>query len=202
MNKFIVISGSIGAGKTDLGKKLNEVIYGSKLFEEPLKKNPYFNDFYADPKKYAFQFQVSFLNSRYRLHKEILKDHNLTCIQDRSIYEDNAFVKCLFELGKMDNRDYVTYNALAANMKKDLKYPDIIVYLRTSPNVCYKRIHERYLHDESRICEEKIDIQYLNKLHEQYENLMSELSKHVKILYLDWDTFLPAEKVWEKIQEL
>jgi len=199
-NLFVVISGNIGVGKTELVKKLNETIEGSIKFKEPVKQNIYLEDFYRDTEKYAFIMQVYLLNARFRQHKqiqkEIEKNHNIKImyLQDRSIYEDTIFIDALLELDKIQLRDVKTYKDLFENMKESLKYPDVIVYLKTDPQICLERIKER-----GRECEKNILLEYLQKLQNHYDKLMNELSKYTRVIILDWTCFMDVSEVYKKI---
>ena len=66
---YIVIEGVIGVGKTSLGKLLAEKI-DARLVLEEVEENPFLEDFYRDPARYAFQVQIFFLLSRYRQQME------------------------------------------------------------------------------------------------------------------------------------
>ena len=47
MDKFIVVAGNIGAGKSTLVQLLSERL-GFQPFFEPVNDNPYLEDFYSD----------------------------------------------------------------------------------------------------------------------------------------------------------
>ena len=67
---FIAIEGVIGVGKTSLAKMLTEKL-SAKLVLEKFEENPFLEDFYTDPERYAFQTQLYFLLSRYRQQLEL-----------------------------------------------------------------------------------------------------------------------------------
>ena len=78
-----MLSGDIGAGKTTLCTKLGKS-FGCDIHYESTDDNPYLSDFYEDMKRWSFNLQIFFLNSRY---KQILDIQNgpKTVIQDRTI---------------------------------------------------------------------------------------------------------------------
>ena len=56
-------------GKTSLAKLLAERLHARLILEEP-EANPFLEDFYKDPRRYAFQTQMFFLVNRYQELKE------------------------------------------------------------------------------------------------------------------------------------
>ena len=58
----IAIEGTIGVGKTSLGKLLSERLTG-RLVLEKFDENPFLEEFYKNPDHYAFQTQLWFLLS-------------------------------------------------------------------------------------------------------------------------------------------
>ena len=125
----IAIVGNIGAGKTTLTELLAKNYGWDPLFEA-VDNNPYLEDFYSDMKRWSFNLQIYFLNTRYRQIIDIQKGgHNI--IQDRTIYEDAyIFAENLHDMGLMTTRDYQNYEAIFANITEFIKPPDLLIYLR------------------------------------------------------------------------
>ena len=67
--KYICIEGVIGVGKTSLTRMLGEWLDAKVIYERP-EENPFLQDFYKDPQRFAFQAQLFFLLSRYRQQQE------------------------------------------------------------------------------------------------------------------------------------
>ena len=98
MDKFIVIAGNIGAGKSSLVGLLSAQL-GFEPFYEPVNDNPYLADFYQDMPAWAFHSQIYFLTRRLRIHNQLLAVQG-SVIQDRSVYEDaEVFAHNLFLQG-------------------------------------------------------------------------------------------------------
>jgi len=57
MDKFIVVAGNIGAGKSTLVELLSRELQLTPFYE-PVSENPYLSDFYDDMKRWAFQSQL------------------------------------------------------------------------------------------------------------------------------------------------
>ena len=111
MDKFIVVAGNIGAGKSTLVQILSEKL-GYQPFFEPVNDNPYLADFYQNMEAWSFHSQLYFLTRRLRIHKQLLEAEG-SVVQDRSVYEDaEVFARNLYLQGDMSTRDYGVYQDL------------------------------------------------------------------------------------------
>ena len=154
--KYIAIAGNIGAGKTELTEFLC-TRYGLSPFFEPNDDNPYLADFYGDMERWALHSQMFFLLRRFRIHKDI--------VQDRTIYEDaEIFAAHLHKKGQISERDWEMYQDLYTTLRREIRPPDLMIYLRCPVPVLVKRIKGR-----GRSFEQKIPRAYLASLHELYE---------------------------------
>ncbi|HWP81670.1 MAG TPA: deoxynucleoside kinase [Bacteroidota bacterium] len=161
---FVAVAGNIGAGKSSLTRMLGEH-FGWEAYYESVDDNPYLSDFYADMKRWSFHLQIYFLSKRFRDHKRIV-DSGKSVIQDRSIYEDaEIFARNLYEIGKMDQRDYDNYVALFHVMMEFLKPPDLMIYLKASVDMLVEKIRRR-----GRSYEQSIPREYLEQLNRHYED--------------------------------
>lgn len=160
---FVGIAGNIGSGKSSLTRLLSERTGWAPCYES-VDDNPYLDDFYADMPRWSFELQVYFLSHRFRSHKAIVEGRR-SVILDRVIYEDaEIFARTLFELGKMDERDYRTYVALYGVMTDYLRPPDLLVYLKASVPTLQRQIAAR-----GRDMEQGIQRDYLERLNARYE---------------------------------
>jgi deoxyadenosine/deoxycytidine kinase len=170
MKKFVAVAGNIGVGKSTLVGMLCARL-GWQPFYEPVAENPYLVDFYKDMHAWAFHSQIFFLTHRLRLHHQLMA-HPTSVIQDRSVYEDaGVFAENLYRQGLIDARDYAAYRDLYEVLTAFLTPPDLVVYLRASPNTLVERIHSR-----GRDYERKITLEYLLQLNELYEDWISGFS--------------------------
>jgi deoxyadenosine/deoxycytidine kinase len=177
----IAIVGNIGAGKTTLTELLAKN-YGWDPLYEAVDNNPYLEDFYSDMKRWSFNLQIYFLNSRYRQIIDIQKSGG-NIIQDRTIYEDaHIFAENLHDMGLMTTRDYENYEAIFHNITEYIKPPDLLVYLKASVPTLVNNIQRR-----GREYEIGIRIDYLSKLNEKYDKWIKNY-KLGKLLILDKDT--------------
>ena len=108
---------------------------GTKAYYEPVEDNPVLPIFYkgneiAAKKRaagekdatnpYAYLLQTYFLNRRFAMIKEAMKNDNN--ILDRSIYEDEIFMKMNTEMGNATKVEYDIYKSLLNNMMEELPY--------------------------------------------------------------------------------
>jgi deoxyadenosine/deoxycytidine kinase len=178
--KHIAIAGNIGAGKTTLAGKLARH-FGWEVHYEDTEKNPYLGDFYTDMKRWSFNLQIYFLNSRYQQVLDIHKG-NKTVIQDRTIYEDaHIFAPNLHDMGLMSVRDFENYFALFKNMSAQVSPPDLLIYLKASIPTLVEHIQAR-----GRDYEGNISLDYLKRLNERYEQWI-DTYKAGKLLIINCD---------------
>ena len=176
----IAIAGNIGSGKTTLTRLLSKH-FGWKPHFEEVDNNPYLESFYEDMKRWSFNLQIYFLNSRFRQVMEIRKSGE-NIIQDRTIYEDAyIFAANLYDMGLMETRDYENYQALFELMSSFLQAPDLLIYLRASVPTLVRQIQKR-----NRDYEQSIRLDYLKALNKRYENWISSYNKG-KLLIIESD---------------
>jgi deoxyadenosine/deoxycytidine kinase len=176
----IAIVGNIGAGKTTLAELLAKSYGWDPLFEA-VDNNPYLEDFYNDMKRWSFNLQIYFLNSRYRQLMDI-QQSGRNIVQDRTIYEDAfIFAENLHDMGLMTTRDYENYRSIFDNMTAYIKPPDLMVYLKASVPTLVNNIQRR-----GREYEIGIRLDYLSKLNDKYQKWIKGY-KLGKLLIIDKD---------------
>lgn len=159
---FVTVAGNIGAGKSSLTNLLGDRFHW-KPYYESVDDNPYLSDFYADMHRWSFHLQIYFLANRFKCHKMIVESSE-SVIQDRSIYEDaEIFARNLFDIGKMEQRDYDNYVSLFHVMMEYLKPPDLMIYLKASVDTLVRQITRR-----GRSFEKGIQRDYLEQLNRLY----------------------------------
>ncbi len=143
---MIVLSGTIGAGKTSLTTEVAKE-FGTEPFFEPVGDNPVLPLFYKDPKQYGFLLQIFFLNRRFdAIKKAMANDNN---VLDRSIYEDLLFTQLNADMGRITKTELGVYKDLLANMMEELPYaahkkaPDLLVHIELSLEEQLRRIKKR-----------------------------------------------------------
>ena len=178
---FLAIAGNIGAGKTELTRRLSEEL-GWIAYYEPVIQNPYLDAFYGDMPRWSFHLQIYFLSERFKAQVEIGRSA-LPFIQDRTIYEDaEIFARTLHEQGSMTTVDYANYTALFQVLVGYLRKPDLILYLKASPEALMERIARR-----GRESERGIGLDYITRLNTAYDRWMERARHESEVLEIDTD---------------
>lgn len=180
---FLGIAGNIGAGKSTLTRILEENLRW-RAYLEPTIENPYLEKYYAEPKAWAFHSQIYFLTRRYEALAQLGREERFYIV-DRTIYEDGEiFATALHGQGLLSDVDYQTYQRLYSILTGHLRRPDMIVYLRASPEFLLERVRMR-----GRDYEKRIDLDYLSRLGEAYEAWIERIARETQVVHV------PAEEV-------
>ncbi|MEM8815724.1 MAG: deoxynucleoside kinase [Pseudomonadota bacterium] len=163
MKRSIAIAGNMGVGKSTLVEFLART-YGVVPFYEPNDENPYLKDFYRDMKGWAFQSQLYFLASKFRLHQELDRQPGVVAL-DRTIFEDaEVFATALYQMRKISKRDWQTYQGFYTAILDAIRPPDLMIYLKCSMRTLKTRIRLR-----GRKMEQDVPNTYLKRLERLYD---------------------------------
>lgn len=196
------LEGSIAAGKTTLGRVLEQS--GQFVFlQEPLDEwrgrfgGNFLELFYTDMGRWGFTFQVCALVTRTQKLVAALEDTNDPrgiVVSERSPLVDlYVFSTLLRQDGLMSELEYQLYATLQKMISAWRENTKFILYLRTPASVCMERIRER-----DRPEERDINLAYLKKLEELHDQCLLEDSRTI---LLDGQKWWTAEEVEEKIQQ-
>ena len=160
--RFIAIEGCIGAGKTELTKKLSLEMKAPTLLER-FADNPFLPKFYNDPVHYALPLELSFLEDRYRQIDDLKRDG---FFDQKLVFSDYFIDKCLiFAKNNLQDDEFKLYSNIFKIIASFLPKPDLILYLHKNPKTLLQNIHKRGREYEMNIKEE-----YLDNVQKQYEN--------------------------------
>jgi deoxyadenosine/deoxycytidine kinase len=160
-NRYIVVEGVIGVGKTSLAKLLSDHLE-AKLVLEEVEENPFLKDFYRDRENLAFQTQMHFLFSRYQQQRGL---RQLDLFSERMV-SDYLFQKDrIFAQQNLSERELVLYERLVGWLELDVVRPDVVVYLQAETGVLMERISRR-----GRPFEKDMDRGYIASLNEAYNH--------------------------------
>lgn len=186
----IVIDGNIGCGKTTVIKNLNDKLR-IPIFLEPLQKwNDHLTLFYENPQKWAFPFNLEVLTTFAEwMHNSFPAIYERCPLSCRYI-----FTELNYDLGHLHKLEMVTFD----KVYKELKWePQVLIYIRTDPLVCSKRMKER-----GRTCESGVPDEYIQAVHDKYEALVNNASlmKFIKLHIVDGNQ--EKEKVFNDICDI
>jgi deoxyadenosine/deoxycytidine kinase len=160
-NRYIVIEGVIGAGKTSLAKMMSERLQGKLVLEE-VEENPFLKDFYRDRERFAFQTQMHFLFSRFQQQRNL---RQMELFSERTV-SDYLFQKDrIFATLNLSERELALYDRLVGWLELEVMTPDVVVYLQATPDVLMRRIAKR-----ARPYEKDMDPAYIKQLNEAYNH--------------------------------
>ena len=188
MSKFTMFSidGNIGSGKSTIYASLQDLYKDNDaviFVPEPVSQWEKIKDnvgktmlqlFYANQEKYAFAFQMMAYISRLSILRKIVeenknKEHDIVIITERTLYTDKyIFAKMLFDQGKIEDVEYQIYLTWFDEFAKDFPLNNVI-YVKTSPQKCYERVHKR-----AREGEEIIPLAYLEDCHRYHEEFLNK----------------------------
>ena len=166
LNKFryIAIEGNIGSGKTTLAHMISQE-FNAKLVLERFADNPFLPKFYRDKERYAFPLEMSFLADRYSQLADDLAQFDLFknfIVSDYYIFKSLIFAKIT-----LAEDEYLLYRRMFDIMYKEIRKPDLYVYLHQSTDRLLENIKKR-----GREYEKSIDASYLEKIHDGYANFI------------------------------
>ena len=194
MTRIYSLEGNIGSGKSTLidllqnskalnSKFLNNIVY----LPEPVDIWSTIKDdagitilekFYKDQNKYAFSFQMMAYISRISQLRQAIRDNPYSIlITERSVYTDkNVFAQMLYDNNKIEKVNYNIYLRWFEEFTLDLPLSGII-YIKTSPEICNKRILER-----NRKGEDNIPLDYSIQCHKYHEAWLNKTQRPVLVL--------------------
>jgi deoxyadenosine/deoxycytidine kinase len=182
--QIISIEGNIGSGKSTFLENLRNHYKNNNcviFLKEPVDDWEKIRDengttmlekFYSNQEKYSFPFQMMAYISRLRVLRNTIKnidkeEKNIYIITERSLYTDKmVFAKMLYETGKIEYINYQIYLNWFDTFSEEFPIHKV-VYVKTSPDICYNRILKR-----SRDGESNIPLQYLESCSEYHDNML------------------------------
>jgi deoxyadenosine/deoxycytidine kinase len=160
-NRYLVIEGVIGAGKTSLARMLSDRLKAQLVLEE-VEDNPFLRDFYRDRARFAFQTQMHFLFSRYQQQRNLRQ----TDLFSDKLVADYLFQKDrIFASLNLVDKELGLYERLVGWLELDVVKPDVVVYLQASTETLMERIMRR-----NRSFEKDMDKSYIERLNDAYNH--------------------------------
>lgn len=170
--RVIIVEGNIGAGKSTFLNHM-ERYTNVQVFPEPLEKWKNFNGnnllalMYANTEKWAYTFQnYALLTQLERIAAAIESLSKDIKIMERSIYSTRyCFADALLMTGKMNSVSHQVFVKWFEHSENCLRQEiDLIVYVRTRPELAYERIMKRNRNEET-----TVPLEYIYRLHDLHE---------------------------------
>ena len=167
--RLVAIVGGIAVGKTTIGNNLLSSVESLKFIEEDVSKNEFLEDFYGDMKRWAFHSRISTLAmiaSNYVLDN-VSED---IILMDRCLDELITFARLQYEKGNLSDREIDVYCQLYNDIVAFAPEIDGYIYCHCDSALSLERIKKR-----NRTFEQGIDINYLDRLNQKYNNWIKTL---------------------------
>lgn len=192
--KKIAIIGNIGAGKTTTLNAICALLRKRYPTLDPLicvepvdqwvaygpQKRNVLAEFYADPEKNKFAFQVIAFTSRLAAFNRNLAEYERThdgaypeaVISERSIHTDRLFAEAYIDGDSLEMLAYNTIHGVLHSMHEVFD-DTIVIYVRAPPDTCYDRIHNKRKRGAELDTKDGgggVTIEQLKKLHGAHES--------------------------------
>jgi len=134
--KFIAVEGAIGVGKTHLTQMLGQH-YGARVVLDDQSNNPFLENFYAQPERFAFQCQVFSLFQRY---------HQLQVLQQYDLFQQIVICDYVFAREKLyaavtlNESELALYSKIHDLLSGRVPRPDLVIMLQMPWNLLLKRL--------------------------------------------------------------
>ncbi|CAG2174641.1 unnamed protein product [Oppiella nova] len=204
----VCIEGNIGSGKSSSLKHLSDKYDKVMTSCEPmdrwldLRGHNMMEMLYKDLTRNAFSFEHFSQLTRLEMFANSYNtadDSKRIRLMERSIYSArHCFTQNLYNGGHLSKPEFLIidewFKWLSA--KPCLK-PDLVIYLRTTPQTVFSRIQSR-----SRSEEMEIPIEYLQQLHELHDNwLLDENRSNESPQVLTFDADLPQKQLFSLLDQ-
>lgn len=167
--RYIVVEGPIGVGKTSLARRLAGTLEAELVLEQDAQ-NPFLERFYRNPKSGALPAQLFFLFQRAQ---------QLGGLKQQDLFAPRRVADYLFEKDRLfasltlDQAEMVLYEQVASRLAVDPPRPDLVLYLQAPVETLLQRIGKRGIAYET----SGIDAAYLTRLNDAYARFFHEYDR-------------------------
>jgi len=170
----VAIEANIGAGKSTILARLRAAFPNLEIRPEPVEAwKDMLEAFYANKNRWAFALQMTVLKEYAVGGRAVVGDR----VSERCAYSCRyVFGQALFGEGLLTEKEWSLFKGyfdVFATM------PDRIVYVRTDPATCLRRVGKRAGNVPG---DRGVTLEYLQKLHFQYENLAKYFPGEVRVV--------------------
>ncbi|XP_043213509.1 deoxynucleoside kinase-like isoform X1 [Amphibalanus amphitrite] len=169
----VSVEGNVGSGKSTFLKHFKG-LEGVNVIEEPLEKwcnvdgHNLLDKLYKDPERWSFLFQSYIQLTRLQIHLD--KTPCRVKIIERSLPNNRyCFVENALDSGAISAAEHTVLAEYYSLMERRLDIGvDLIVYLRTTPEVVFERMRQR-----GRAEEAAVPLDYLRRVHRSHERWLT-----------------------------
>ena len=213
----IVISGTVGVGKSTTTKNLIEKLekkgYIVNYLKEETVNSPYLSHYYDNPESWAFIAQMDFLLERFKQwisdeqkrEKQEKEEGNnkIITVYDRHFLDDYIFAELHSIKNSISQMNSIVYQSVYKELLEKLHdakaEPDFFFLLNADLSTIVKRLHKRGREEEKNTTEE-----YWKDLYDSYyikPKFIHHFKKHTKkVVDVDTENLSPSQ-VTDKILE-
>lgn len=190
----LAIGGNISSGKTTAIENFRRLPGASfAVAPEPAEENPFLAKSYSDPDGYKCLAQMWFLSSRLLTYRNLPPSGT---VFDRHLLEDPLFAKLNYS--HFTDEQKRLYELHHAAVMFEVEAPDVYIRMQTSPEVCFSRLLERNNEYEVGF----VTLDYLNRLHDLYEDFWQETEKKTLVVHVNGDGDVDYARLWKFVCEL
>jgi deoxyguanosine kinase len=160
--RHIAIEGPLRVGKSSLAKALAGRISARTVLDT--EDNPYLEDFYKNAPGAALRTQMHFLFERFKQLREVARVSSITPIVSDYIFEKDK----LFAYLNLTDDEAAVYDNYYQYFHELVTPPDLVIYLKATPEVLRERIERKGVSAES-----KISSDYLQETVRAYEHFFT-----------------------------
>lgn len=171
--RFIAIEGPLRVGKSSLARALAERIHARTLLDS--EENPFLDAYYRGEDGAAFRAQMFYLISRFQQLQAAKLDNSRSPVVADYLFEKDK----LFAYLGLNDEELAVYDKYYGLFKEQAPEPDLVVYLKASPQVLRERITRKNVASEARISNE-----YLQEVMRAYEHFFAHY-KQADVLVVD-----------------
>ncbi len=166
----------MGVGKSTLLQLFGERYPDTRIVQEPVTQwtieqqgNSLLSNFYQDIKRWSYTLETFTLITRTLFHLEAQTHNNTHCLMERSIYSGYyCFAKNGYLTGDLSHLEWKIYlEWVKFFLERHCKPPRGFIYLRASPETCFKRVQKR-----NRRAETHVPFDYIQQIHDRYEEML------------------------------
>lgn len=171
--RYIAIEGPLRVGKSSLARALAERLRARTLLDG--EDNPHLESFYKNTPGAAFRAQMHFLMARYKQLLQAGLDSSRTPVVADYLFEKDK----LFAYLNLTDEEVSVYDGYYQWFKEQLPTPDLVIYLKASPEVLRERITRKNVAAEA-----KISSGYIQETVRAYEHFFQHF-KAADVLVVD-----------------